>query len=286
MYPGIDILGVATMSTYGLAFMIGFGLAIILGMKIGKRYGLDARDILFAACYGGIFLFIGAKLMFFISKLPAILPKLDVTLELLKEDPIYVLNYLFGGLVFYGGLIGFVFGIWFYCRQFKLSPYPYMEVIPPVIPFVHAFGRIGCFLGGCCYGIEYHGPFAVQFPYNELIPELDDVPRFPVQLLEALLNFIVAGILLYLPKKVKLKTGQLLGIYILYYTVARFFLEMLRGDKIRGNVGGISTSQIVSMILLPIGIILVNGKWLQRRFEKMKEESIKENSIQENTMDE
>lgn len=276
MYPGIDIFGIATLSTYSFSFLIGFALAILIGMKLGKRYGIDGRDVLFAATYGGIFLFIGAKVMFFISKLPVIIPNLSLFIRALKEDPAYVISYCFGGLVFYGGLIGFVFGIWLYCRQFKMSPYPYMEIIAPIIPFVHAFGRIGCFLGGCCYGIEYHGPFAVQFPYNELIPELNEVPRFPVQLLEALLNFIVFFILLYLPKKFKLKTGQLLGIYILYYTVARFFLEMLRGDVIRGNVGGVSTSQIVSIILLPIGIILVRGKWLERKFARIKKETIKE----------
>lgn len=276
MYPHIDFLGIMTLSTYSITFFVGFSLAVLISMKIGRHYGIESEDVLFAAAYGGIFLFIGAKIMYFISRLPSIIPNFSLFINNLMEEPIATLSDYFGGVVFYGGLIGFVYGIWFYCKQFKLSLYPYLEVIAPVIPFAHAFGRIGCFLGGCCYGIEYKGPFAVNYPYNELIPELNEVTRFPVQLLEALLNFIVFFVLLYLPKKVKLKTGQLLGIYLLYYTVARFLLEMLRGDEIRGNIGGVSTSQIMSILLFPVGIILVRGKWLELKRVRSKAEIIKE----------
>ena len=79
------------------------------------------------------------------------------------------MNYLFGGLVFYGGLIGAFLGIFCYCKQYHLSYVPYMDVFAPLIPFVHGIGRIGCFCSGCCYGIEYYGPFAIQFPYNEAV---------------------------------------------------------------------------------------------------------------------
>ena len=121
---------------------------------------------------------------------------------------------------------------------------------------------------GCCYGIEYHGPFSIQFPYNEMIPELSEVSRFPVQLLEAGMNFIVSAVLFILMKKKKTKTGQLLGIYLIYYTIARFCLEFLRGDLIRGQIFGISTSQIISFILLPAGIILVRGKWIEKKLNR------------------
>jgi phosphatidylglycerol:prolipoprotein diacylglycerol transferase len=115
-------------------------------------------------------------------------------------------------------------------------------------------------MSGCCYGREYNGIFSVQFPYNESIPGLDSVRRIPVQIIEAGLNFIAAIVLLILAYKAVLKQGQLLGIYIVYYTIARFFIEMLRGDEIRGVIYGISTSQIISIILLPIGIVLLCGK--------------------------
>ena len=62
-----------------------------------------------------------------------------------------------------------------------------------------------------------------------------------------------------------------MGIYIVYYTVVRYLMQMLRGDEVRGNVGGISTSQIISIILIPVGIVLVRGKWLERKLEKSVE---------------
>ena len=95
-----------------------------------------------------------------------------------------------------------------------------------------------------------------------MIPELSEVSRFPVQLLEAGMNFIISAVLFILMKKKKTKTGQLLGIY---YTIARFGLEFLRGDLIRGQIFGVSTSQIISFILLPVGIILVRGKWIEKK---------------------
>jgi phosphatidylglycerol:prolipoprotein diacylglycerol transferase len=183
----------------------------------------------------------------------------------LKRDPMRAMNYSFGGLVFYGGLIGTVVGAYIYCKQYKMPFSPLLDIFAPLIPFVHGMGRIGCFLAGCCYGKEYHGFGSVQFPNNELIKELDDVPRVPVQLIEAGCNFIIAFVLYKLMKLGKLTLGQLMGIYIVYYTIIRFLTEMLRGDAVRGNVGGISTSQIISIILIPIGIILVHGKWLEKR---------------------
>ena len=99
------------------------------------------------------------------------------------------------------------------------------------------------------------------------MPVLDDVPRIPVQLIEASLNFVIALVLYRLMKCGKMKLGQLMGIYLVYYTIIRFLMEMMRGDSIRGNVGGISTSQIISILLIPIGIVLVHGKWLAKRQE-------------------
>ena len=82
----------------------------------------------------------------------------------------------------------------------------------------------------------------------------------PVQLMEAGLNFIFFGIMIYLFRKKEIRGGRLMGIYLLYYSLARFVLELLRGDKIRGSVGLFSTSQLISVMLVPVGIVLVTGK--------------------------
>ncbi len=267
MYPYID-LGIAKIPTYLLMFLIGFAIMIIWARKLAPRYNYPKEDIFYVSLYAAIGILVGAKVMYFVSKLPAIITHFDAYIELWKLSPGEAMNYSFGGLVFYGGLIGAVVGAYLYCRQFKMPFSPLMDIFAPLIPFVHGMGRIGCFLAGCCYGKEYHGFGSVQFPNNDMIEALDDVPRVPVQLIEAGLNFVITAVLLLLMRKCKLKAGQLLGIYIVYYTIIRFLMEMLRGDAIRGNVGGVSTSQIISIVLIPIGIVLVHGKWLERKLAK------------------
>ena len=281
MFPVLNIANIVSIPLYGLIFLIGYFIVAFALRPAAKSHGLQTMDGFCAHLFAGIGVFIGAKIMYCITVLPTVVPyytnisHLPALLSYFKSNPIgflsTFLSYCFGGLVFYGGLIGGVLGIVSYCLAFKVPFTPYLEMYAPAIPFMHAFGRIGCFCAGCCYGIEYHGPFAVTFPYNEYVPELSEVPRFPVQLTEALLNFIVAGILFYLYKKRTTKKGVLLGIYVCYYTVARFLLEFLRGDEIRGGIGSVSTSQIISILLIPIGIWLVSGgveRLLNRRHQR------------------
>lgn len=260
MFPYIRFTDTITLPLYGPVFMIGFFIALLIARKVGPDYGVAKEDILFGTVYGGIGLLIGAKLLYFITKLPSIIRHFDVYCELFKASPLNALAYAFGGLVFYGGLIGAFLGVLRYCCHFKVSFIGFLDVYAPLIPLVHGFGLIGCFLAGCCYGKEYHGFLSVQFPYNELVPELCEVPRIPVQLIEAGLNFIVFIILFVLLRKRKLLKGRLMGVYLLYYTVARFFLEMLRGDILRGGIGNFSTSQLISLLVLPFGIWLLFGK--------------------------
>ena len=114
-------------------------------------------------------------------------------------------------------------------------------------------------MGGCCYGIEYHGKFAVHFPDNEFVSDLSVVPRFPVQLLEALINFILFIVLILIARKIR-KRYSMFGLYLICYAIIRFSLEFLRGDVERGIVLGVSTSQWISLLLLPIGFYLILKK--------------------------
>lgn len=265
MFPVLNVFGLFPIPMYGTVFGIGFAIAVLIARKIGPLYGIGRDDITFASIYGILGLLVGAKALYFLTKLPAIIMHFDIYLRALREDPLNAISYAFSGLVFYGGLFGAILGVYCYCRQYKVAFIPYLDIYAPLLPFIHGFGRIGCFLAGCCYGIEYHGFGSVQFPYNELVPELNKVPRMPVQLMEAALNFILCAVLFFLMKKKKMRAGQLMGIYFVYYAIARYLLEELRGDIIRGGVGQFSTSQIISILLLPVGIVLIRGKWLEAR---------------------
>lgn len=236
---------------------------------------MDSTDSVAGAIYGAIGLAIGAKAVYFLTKLPKIIAGYDLFRIWLKTSPLEALDYAFGGMVFYGGLIGFALGVWRYSHHFRVPLICFVESYTPLIPFVHGMGRIGCFFAGCCFGVEYHGPLAVQFPVEAVGNGAYLVPRFPVQLLEAGLNFIVAAFLFVLQKRCgcdvrdvlnnsgndkKMVPGKLLGIYLAYYIVFRFGIEFLRGDVDRGVLFGfISTSQIISILLIPVAVWLLKG---------------------------
>lgn len=254
MHPILN-LGIIEIPAYGTIIFIGLVIGTLIATLTAKKYNLLKLDILLSTILASIGLLIGAKLVFLITVLPDVIKNFSVA----KSHILATLMYLFGGYVFYGGLIGALFGYYFYCRWFKVDFGAMVNVIAPVIPLVHAFGRIGCFFGGCCYGIEYHGKFAVHFPYNEFVTELNEVPRFPVQLVEAAINFIFFLILMYYARKVR-KPGAVLGVYLIGYAIIRFVIEFFRGDVARGILFGVSTSQWISLILLPIGFYLIFNK--------------------------
>lgn len=253
MHPYI-YLGTLELPVYGMIIIISFIAGLAVCSASGKIYGIHSRYIICSGSFAAAGLLVGAKLLYALTKLPSFISDYDIysQLSLFKKA-----DFLFGGYVFYGGLIGAVIGVLIFCRAFHFDKGAFLNILTPLIPFAQSFGRVGCFFGGCCYGIEYHGPFAVQFPYNELSPYLHLYPRFPVQLVEACLCFILFVIIFtYTRKKAPFK-GTSLGIYLISYGIIRFVLEYFRGDTIRGIWFSLSTSQWISLILVPAGIFLV-----------------------------
>lgn len=265
MLPEIRLFGVFEIGLYSAMFIIGFFFALFIGRKIYKYS--NKIDFIFSAVYAIVGMMVGMKLLFLITRLPQytrIFPKLieDFGGDI-KAIFLFSSSFLLGGNVFYGGLIGALIGIILYCKIYKVQIVPLADLFAILIPFVHAFGRIGCFLGGCCYGKEYHGFGAIQFPDNEYIPQLSEVPRFPTQLIEAVMNLGCFFIFLYLYKKNKIEEGKMIGCYICYYSVFRFLIEFFRGDIVRGAILGLYTSQIISLLLLPVGIVILKCNWVK-----------------------
>lgn len=251
MLPSVQIFG-KSIAMYGLMIAIGFIAGVGLAVIRSKKYSIPKEDVFFASCYAGIGLIVGAKLLYIIT----VLPKIIEYREIIFSDYRILLGLISGGFVFYGGLIGAILGIYIYCRQFHINLLGLVDLLGPSIPLIHAFGRIGCYLAGCCYGIHYDGPLHIVFENSSV--GLNGVPLFPIQLLESVLNFIAAGVLLIYARKPR-KTGRVIGSYLIYYTIARFVLEFLRGDIERGFLLGISTSQWISLLLLPLAIWIFNG---------------------------
>ena len=110
-----------------------------------------------AGIYGLVGILIGAKLVYFFVKLPEVLNDVSDFNTWIKNDTFGALEFLFGGMVYYGGLIGFCMGICLFSKRFLFNRLNILDLFAPFIPLAHAFGRLGCFCEGCCYGVKYNG---------------------------------------------------------------------------------------------------------------------------------
>lgn len=162
-----------------------------------------------------------------------------------------------GGVI--GGFTAYIVFTHFFFREKKGSELDFFSLLVPGIVLGHAFGRVGCFLGGCCYGkISFVGgvvfpdgsPADLQYPNNFV----GSVPVLPTQLYEAGFELLLFAVMLILYKKYRTLN---LEIYCLAYGAFRFGLEFFRGDN-RGATGlFISPSQLMSIILITAGILII-----------------------------
>jgi phosphatidylglycerol:prolipoprotein diacylglycerol transferase len=178
---------------------------------------------------------------------------------LVNKEAITLYTFQNTGIVFYGGLIGFLLSFLLICRIWNKSvDYGVVDIAAACIPLFHFWGRLGCFFAGCCYGRETRSAFSVLYT-NHIEDEIVTVSRVPVQLIEAFLNVIIFAVMMILLFRQKFK-GRLLIVYLFMYATMRIILELFRGDLARGVLHGISFSQIVSVIILISCTLMVSKK--------------------------
>lgn len=236
MSPTISYHGMTVNSFVLMLCMAVLVVFIVLNLQAEKN-NMDINKIVI--CFGVSlpFIILCGKTLFVLTTLPNNLKQGIPILTYLKQS----------GFVFYGGLAGFLLGIKVYTYRTRQSFIEYVNFLSPYIPLGHAFGRIGCFLNGCCYGKPYTGIFAVNYPVNGKLTML-----FPVQILESVACLLLS---LFLFKIKALLNVNKISIYLFVYSVVRFLDEFLRGDLIRGIWFGLSTSQWISLFIA-IGVII------------------------------
>jgi phosphatidylglycerol:prolipoprotein diacylglycerol transferase len=168
--------------------------------------------------------------------------------------------------VFYGGLIAAVAVALWYLRRHRMPMWTVTDVFAPGIALGHVIGRMGCFFAGCCFGTPTDAPWAITFhnPYAaENVGTPLNVPLHPTQLYEAGAELLILGFLLATENKGRTFPGRTFWSYMFLYGVSRFIIEFYRGDP-RGTIGGFSTSQFLSLIIVPLAIAMLI--FLGRRF--------------------
>jgi phosphatidylglycerol:prolipoprotein diacylglycerol transferase len=169
------------------------------------------------------------------------------------RDCLEVLKFWHGGLAFYGGfLLAVRVGLWF-ARRKALGVWRVADLVSPFIALGLFFGRMGCYLNGCCYGPACELPWAVRFPgHRDLV--------HPTQLYEAAAALAISAVLYYGVRSRKRGHGQVFAGLLVGYGVIRFLLEYVRADE-RGIYFGLSTSQWIAIPLVAAGLWLA---WRKR----------------------
>ncbi len=155
---------------------------------------------------------------------------------------------------FYGGFIGGLVaaGIFFW-RHSELSVWRAADICAPAIALGQAIGRIGCFMAGDDYGRPTSQPWGVAFS-DPAAADIGGVPLLiklhPVQLYESAVCLVLFAALVWLERR-RHRDGDVILAYTILYAIARFVLELFRGDADRGFVfgGRLSTSQFIGLIM-------------------------------------
>lgn len=242
-------LGKVTIHGYGAMIALGILCCICLGAYRAKKKGLSQEAVLDIALLVVVCGFLGAKLLYVL-----------VDFRSFIEDPLDALGS--EGFVVYGGIIAGIISMMLYCRKKRLVFREYFDLLVPSVAVAQGFGRIGCFLAGCCYGRETKAWFGIVFPPDSFAPS--GVKLIPTQLLSAGGDFIIAAVLLWYSRRAK-HTGDVGAMYLLLYGVGRFFIEMLRSDE-RGAFGMLSTSQWISIAAVCFGVFLL---WKNKKNKKV-----------------
>ncbi len=260
---GIPVFG------YGLMMFVGFSVATWLASRRVRAIGQPPDviwDMMMWALIPGL---IGARAIYLVQNWDRVFAG--------KQGQDYLLAFVAlwdGGIVFYGSVIGGTIGILIYCQRRKINAIALLDVIAPSLFVGEGFGRIGCFLYGCCFGRACDLPWAVQFPPDSLtfeklvergtIPSdaLMTIPLHPTQLYSSFSAFVLAGILAWFFRR-RPFDGAVTALACMLHGINRFTLETLRDDEPARWGTGLTFSQLVSIGLVISGICAM--VWFSRR---------------------
>lgn len=239
-----DWLTIGGLTVHGYGFMIALGILVAFWVaeRQAKKNGLNPSEVdnlVYVALISG---WLCSKLTYTIINFK----------DFLKDPIHFLLNG--SGWVVIGGILGGVLGCYIYCRIKKLPFKEYADLMFPEVALAQAFGRIGCFFAGCCYGKHTHSSLGIVFPANGYTEA--GARLIPTQLISAFGNLILFYILFTIYNN-KSTRNQTTAWYFILYSVGRFMIEFLRGDVERGFVGVLSTSQFLSIFTFLGGILLL-----------------------------
>jgi phosphatidylglycerol---prolipoprotein diacylglyceryl transferase len=240
MYPYLT-LGTTAVSTYFLVISLAVTLGCLWFIHRAGQRGLQkvaAIDMAMVCLVGG---FVGARLLHVIWEEPL----------LYRANPRLIYQVWNGGFVFYGGVIGAFIATSFFANLRKEPFWLWADLAAPAISLTYFFGRIACFLNGCCYGKYCQLSWAIG-------------GRHPTQLYAAFWELGVLALVLYFDKRSR-QVGQVFGIWLFGHALGRAVMELYRDDPRGDLIYGVSLGSIISLALGIFGATLALSKFERPR---------------------
>lgn len=222
--------------SYGVMVAIGVVVGVIVVRYEAKRLGWRTDTILDLSLYLVIAGVIGSRVAYVI-----------IEWEHFAGNPLKIFKIWEGGLSFYGTLIACLLVVIIFVKRKGYRLGALGDLLALGVAAGYPFGRIGCFLNGCCYGRPTDAAWAVAFPF-------DGVPRHPTQLYSIGFALIIFAVL-WFSRRRKLFDGYLMWLYFMLYAAYRFIIDFWRVSP--PGVGGLTLGQAFSLVVFVVtGLVL------------------------------
>ena len=269
MRPILFVLPGIHLPLYSYGVMLGLSLIvgwyIVLGLCEREGQGMTREKMGSLYVWTAVCSVVAARLLYVLTNLD----RFDNLIDVVKVNQ--------GGLVAYGGFIGgFLTGI-VYCQVKRLRLLSWADCVVPSLGTGLMFTRVGCLMFGCDFGKVTSASWAVTFPahspaWNEQLrahliaaDAVRSLPVHPTQIYESLIGLSLFGLVM-LVRRYRQFSGQMFCVFTMAYGVLRFFVETLRADEQRGEIGPLSTSQFIGLVTSVLAAAVY--VWLYRRWKR------------------
>ena len=254
MHQFLFYIGDFPIRAYGLVLSISIILATGVGYYLAKQDGRYHGHVVDLGIYCGLSGLLGARLwdVFFFDW------------GYYKDHLTEILNVWQGGMAIQGGVIlGVIVGV-LYCRHHKIDILAMMDIAAPAIVFGQGLGRCANLLNGDAFGAPTGGSFGILYPSSTLAYHTyGSQPLWPAEIWEGQLDFVIFAILLLFRAFPHIK-GQAFALYVMLYSLVRFFLEYLRGDYTGLIMGIFKSAQMTSVIGFVAALICFVGLYFYK----------------------